>query len=159
MESEVETRSICYISCGVDKNSQGSSEGFEKIFIDYTNLVACLCRVFYRSDYPMIEEDFENLKGIFCTCGEGLVNEEAVEKEAEIVEGVIALMGDSTEQLMEDFSILTCEASGIGVSGHKLPMPPTTGRWNRADPNTILRVLCHRNDKAANHFLIKKLSD
>jgi hypothetical protein len=114
-------------------------------------------RVFYRSDYPMIEEDFANLKRTFCTCGEGLMNEEAVEKEAEIVEGVIALMGDSTEKLMEDFSILACEASGIGVvgSGHNLPMPPTTGRWNRADPNTILRVLCHRNDKAANHFLKK----
>ncbi|CAK7327299.1 unnamed protein product [Dovyalis caffra] len=114
-------------------------------------------RVFYRSDYPMIEEDFESLKRTFCTCGEGLMNEEVVEKEAEIVEGVIALMGDSTEQLMEDFSILTCEASGIGVvsSGQKLPMPPTTGRWNRADPNTILRVLCHRNDKAANQFLKK----
>jgi len=114
-------------------------------------------RIFYRSDYPMIEEDCENLKRTFCTCGEGLMNEDAVEKEAEIVEGVIALMGDSTEQLMEDFSILTCEASGIGSagSGQKLPMPPTTGRWNRADPNTILRVLCHRNDKAANQFLKK----
>ncbi|KAJ6903693.1 hypothetical protein NC651_021007 [Populus alba x Populus x berolinensis] len=123
-----------------------------------TVLLAGGCsRVFYRSDYPMIEEDFANLKRTFCTCGEGLMNEEAVEKEAEIVEGVIALMGDSTEKLMEDFSILACEASGIGVvgSGHNLPMPPTTGRWNRADPNTILRVLSHRNDKAANHFLKK----
>jgi hypothetical protein len=123
-----------------------------------TVLLAGGCsRVFYRSDYPMIVEDFANLKRTFCTCGEGLMNEEAVEKEAEIVEGVIALMDDSTEKLMEDFSILACEASGIGVvgSGHNLPMPPTTGRWNRADPNTILRVLCHRNDKAANHFLKK----
>ncbi|KAL9401334.1 hypothetical protein Peur_005183 [Populus x canadensis] len=123
-----------------------------------TVLLAGGCsRVFYRSDYPMIEEDFAKLKRTFCTCGEGLMNEEAVEKEAEIVEGVIALMSDSTEKLMEDFSILACEASGIGVvgSGHNLPMPPTTGRWNRADPNTIVRVLCHRNDKAANHFLKK----
>jgi len=78
-----------------------------------------------------------------------------VQREAEIVEGVIALMGQCTEQLIEDFSIVTCETSGIGVvgSGQKLPMPPTTGRWNRADPNTILRVLCHRNDRAANKFL------
>jgi hypothetical protein len=114
-------------------------------------------RVFYRSDHPMIEEDFENLKRVFCVCGEGLINEELVEREADIVEGVIALMGECTEQLMEDFSIVTCETSGIGVmgSGQKLPMPPTTGRWNRADPNTILRVLCYRNDKAANHFLKK----
>jgi hypothetical protein len=38
-------------------------------------------------------------------------------------------------------------------NGMKLPMPPTTGKWNRTDPNTILRVLCYRNDRVANHFL------
>lgn len=114
-------------------------------------------RVFYRTDHPMIQEDFESLKRVFCTCAEGLINEELVEGEADIVEGVITLMGECTEQLMEDFSIVTCETSGIGVvgTGQKLPMPPTTGRWNRADPNTILRVLCYRNDKAANQFLKK----
>ncbi|KAF2285532.1 hypothetical protein GH714_005341 [Hevea brasiliensis] len=114
-------------------------------------------RVFYRSDHPMIQEDFENLKRVFCTCAEGLMNEEVVDREADIVEGVVTLMGECTEQLMEDFSIVTCETSGIGVvgTGQKLPMPPTTGRWNRSDPNTILRVLCHRNDKAANQFLKK----
>ncbi|KAF2314030.1 hypothetical protein GH714_021639 [Hevea brasiliensis] len=114
-------------------------------------------RVFHRSDHPVIQEDFENLKRVFCTCAEGLMDEEVVEREADIVEGVITLMGECTEQLMEDFSIVTCETSGIGVvgTGQKLPMPPTTGRWNRADPNTILRVLCHRNDKAANQFLKK----
>lgn len=103
----------------------------------------------------MIEEDFDSLKKVFCTCGEGLIVEDVVDREAETVEGVVALMGQSTEQLVEDFSIVACEASGIGVVGigQKLPMPPTTGRWNRSDPNTILRVLCHRNDKAANEFL------
>ncbi|GFY82792.1 hypothetical protein Acr_02g0010320 [Actinidia rufa] len=112
-------------------------------------------RIFCRMDHEMIEEDFESLKRVFCTCGEGLIVEDVVEREAETVEGVVALMGQSTEQLMEDFSIVACEASGIGVVGlgQRLPMPPTTGRWNRSDPNTILRVLCHRNDKAANHFL------
>ncbi|CDO99278.1 unnamed protein product [Coffea canephora] len=112
-------------------------------------------RIFFRSDHQMIEEDFENLKRMFCTCGEGLIVEDAVNIEAETVDGVVALMGQSTEQLMEDFSIVACEASGIGVvgAGQKLPMPPTTGRWNRSDPNTILRVLCHRNDRAANYFL------
>ncbi|OVA11845.1 Protein of unknown function DUF810 [Macleaya cordata] len=112
-------------------------------------------RIFTRSDHEMIEEDFESLKRVFCTCGEGLVAEEVVEKEAEIVEGVVGLMGQGTEQLVEDFSIVACETSGMGVvgAGQKLPMPPTTGRWNRADPNTILRVLCHRNDSIANRFL------
>ncbi|RVW28806.1 hypothetical protein CK203_096908 [Vitis vinifera] len=108
-----------------------------------------------KSDHEMIEEDFDSLKRVFCTCGEGLMAEDVVEREAETVEGVVTLMGQNTEQLMEDFSILACEASGIGVvgAGQRLPMPPTTGRWNRADPNTILRVLCYRNDRAANLFL------
>lgn len=112
-------------------------------------------RIFSRTDHQMIEEDFDSLKKVFCTCGEGLIVEDVVDREAETVEGVVALMGQSTEQLVEDFSIVACEASGIGVVGigQKLPMPPTTGRWNRSDPNTILRVLCHRNDKAANEFL------
>ncbi|KAL3828275.1 hypothetical protein ACJIZ3_017077 [Penstemon smallii] len=114
-------------------------------------------RIFYRSDHAMIEEDFDNLKRVFCMCGEGLIVEDVAEKEAETVQGVVALMGQSTEQLVEDFSIVACEASGIGVvgAGQKLPMPPTTGKWNRTDPNTILRVLCYRNDRAANHFLKK----
>ncbi|XP_057958508.1 protein unc-13 homolog [Malania oleifera] len=112
-------------------------------------------RVFYRSDHEMIEEDLDSLKRVFCSCGEGLTAEDVVEREAETVEGVVALMGQCTEQLMEDFSIVACEASGMGVvgAGQKLPMPPTTGRWNRADPNTILRVLCYRNDRLANQFL------
>ncbi|CAH2059603.1 unnamed protein product [Thlaspi arvense] len=114
-------------------------------------------RVFYRADHSLIEEDFENLKRVFCTCGEGLIPEDVVDRDAETVEGVIQLMSQPTEQLMEDFSIVTCETSGIGMvgSGQKLPMPPTTGRWNRSDPNTILRVLCHRNDRVANQFLKK----
>lgn len=114
--------------------------------------------MFSRTDHDMIAEDFGNLKRVFCTCGEGLIAEEVVEKEAEVVEGVIALMGQSTEQLAEDLSIIACEASGIGIdaaAGQKVPMPPTTGRWNRTDPNTILRVLCHRNDSVANSFLKK----
>ncbi|KAL5542331.1 hypothetical protein UlMin_010041 [Ulmus minor] len=112
-------------------------------------------RIFCRSDHEMIEEDFDSLKRVFCTCGEGLIAEGVVDREAETVEGVIALMGQCTEQLMEDFSIVTCEKSGIGLvgTGQKLPMPPTTGRWHRSDPNTILRVLCHRNDRSANQFL------
>ncbi|XP_052207342.1 protein unc-13 homolog [Diospyros lotus] len=112
-------------------------------------------RTFSVMDHEMIADDFDNLKRVFCTCGEGLISEDTVDREAEMVEGVVALMGQSTGQLVEDFSIVACEASGIGIvgAGQKLPMPPTTGRWNRLDPNTLLRVLCHRNDRSANEFL------
>ncbi|CAM8998439.1 unnamed protein product [Rhodiola kirilowii] len=116
-------------------------------------------RFYSKSDYYMIAEDFDHLKRVFSTCGEGLLSEDMVEHEASVVEGVLELMGQSTEQLMEEFSIATCESSGIGLCGSDnnklLPMPPTTGRWNRSDPNTILRVLCYRKDRVANHFLKK----
>ncbi|KAK4750454.1 hypothetical protein SAY87_003936 [Trapa incisa] len=112
-------------------------------------------RVFYQSDYKMIKEDFAGLKRVISTCSEGLVPDETVERDAESVEGVIALMGQPTEQLIEDFTIVTCEAGGIGMLGQKLPMPPTTRRWHRSDPNTILRVLCHRNDHLSKQFLKK----
>ncbi|XP_010934254.2 protein unc-13 homolog [Elaeis guineensis] len=112
-------------------------------------------RAFLRSDHQMILEDLRSLKKAFCTCGEGLVAEEAVDSEAEVVEGIVGLMGLPTERLIEDFSIAACEASGLGGAAQKLPMPPTTGRWNRTDPNTILRVLCHRVDDTANYFLKK----
>ncbi|KAI3984743.1 hypothetical protein MKX01_039360 [Papaver californicum] len=118
-------------------------------------LAGGVSRGFCLTDQEMIEEDFESLKRAFCSCGEGLIAEEVVGREAEVVEGVLGLMGQNTEQLIEDFSIVACEVSGLGIMGvgQKVPMPPTTGRWNRADPNTILRVLCHRNDSTANGFL------
>ncbi|KAL4386738.1 hypothetical protein GQ457_09G022060 [Hibiscus cannabinus] len=111
-------------------------------------------RFFEISDHQMIEEDFESLKKVFCTCGEGLISEDVVQREAEPVEGVIALMGQTTEQLAEDLCALTSEMSGTEAisSGQKLPIPPTI-RWERGDPNTMLRVLCHRNDREANLFL------
>lgn len=112
-------------------------------------------RVFNESDHQFIQEDFESLKKVFRICGEELLAENMVEKEAEVVEGVIELMGMSTEQLVENLSTLTAESGGVGVNGNsqKLSMPPTTGKWNRTDPNTILRVLCYRNDRVANSFL------
>ncbi|MBA0629038.1 hypothetical protein Godav_023657, partial [Gossypium davidsonii] len=115
-------------------------------------------RFFERSDHEMIEEDFESLKRVFCTCGEGLIPEDVVQSEAEPIEGVIALMGQSTEQLAKDLNIISRETSGTDATspGQKLPMPPTTRRWNSGDPNTILRVLCHRNDREANQFLKKE---
>ncbi|KAL1561705.1 protein unc-13 isoform X1 [Salvia divinorum] len=112
-------------------------------------------RMFCRLDHPAIEEDFDLLKSLFCTVGEGLIVEDVVERESEVVQGVVALMGHPTEQLVEDFSSAATETCGLGGVGQKIPMPPTTGKWNRSDPNTILRVLCARKDRAATHFLKK----
>ncbi|KAF6161255.1 hypothetical protein GIB67_009142 [Kingdonia uniflora] len=65
-------------------------------------------------------EDFESLKRVFCSYGEGLVAEEVVDKEAKIVEGVVELMGQPTDQLVEDFSIAAYEASGMGSENFSL---------------------------------------
>lgn len=114
-------------------------------------------RAFSRTDHEMIAEDFEGLKRVFDTrSGEWVV----VEREAEVVEEIVELMGTATERLVEEFTtVAACEASGyvglLGLGVQKLTMPPTTGRWNRCDPNTVLRVLCHRNEEAASCFLKK----
>ncbi|KAE8714648.1 peptide transporter PTR3-A-like [Hibiscus syriacus] len=114
-------------------------------------------RAFNLTDHEMIDEDFHSLQKAFYHSGEELISDEEVQREAETVEGVISLMSQSTEQLMEDLNTVTSETSGIGVagSGQKLPMPPTTGRWDKSDPNTILRVLCHRNDRVADQYVRK----
>lgn len=105
--------------------------------------------MFNESDHVSIQEDFQCLKQAFYSCDEELIAKSVVDKEGEVVEGVIGLMGTNTEELMENLS----NFSSQNGNGMKLPMPPTTGKWNRADPNTILRVLCYRNDRVANHFL------
>ena len=112
-------------------------------------------RAFMREDQEMIAEDFASLKRFFLTWGGGLVEEE-VEREVEVAEGVMDLMGMTTERLVEDFCAAACESSGmgeLGMAAERLPMPPTTGKWSRSDPNTILRVLCHRDDDTSNRFL------
>ncbi|XP_051129307.1 protein unc-13 homolog [Andrographis paniculata] len=114
-------------------------------------------RVFSQLDHPMIEEDLESLKRVFYAHGECMLPKDMVDKEAEAANGVVAVMKESTEQLVENFKSAATEACGIGVVSSKprITMPPTTGKWNRSDPNTILRVLCNRNDRIANRFLKK----
>uniref|UniRef100_A0ACD5WTX6 Uncharacterized protein n=1 Tax=Avena sativa TaxID=4498 RepID=A0ACD5WTX6_AVESA len=113
-------------------------------------------RSFTKEDHAMVEEDLRSLKRAFCTRGEGLVTEDVVESEAEVADGVVALMGQTAERLVEELSIATTCGSprmGNGTTGQKLAMPVTTRRWSRTDPDTILRVLCHRDEEVASHFL------
>lgn len=116
-------------------------------------------RAFSHADHEMVAEDFEGLKRVFATCGDRILEEELVNQEANVVEGIIALMGMPTEQLVDDFSLIACKANGligIGCGGSlEIPMPPTTGKWKSTDPNTLLRVLCYRNDDISDRFLKK----
>uniref|UniRef100_A0A0E0M8L4 MHD1 domain-containing protein n=1 Tax=Oryza punctata TaxID=4537 RepID=A0A0E0M8L4_ORYPU len=115
-------------------------------------------RSFTRGDHAMVEEDFRSLRRAFCTCGEGLVPEEVVAREAETAERVVELMARPTDALIDAFGVATSKSIAVehdddGNSGGVTPVPPTSRRWDAADPNTILRVLCHRDDEVASQFL------
>ncbi|KAI4303966.1 hypothetical protein MLD38_039542 [Melastoma candidum] len=106
-------------------------------------------RIFSQADHKVVEENFEALKQEFSS-----LPEETVSEESKAVEGIINLMGQSSEQLIEE---LTTNMSAMPAAdpGKKLPVPPIPERWSSTDPNTILRVLCHRNDRTATAYLKK----
>lgn len=123
-------------------------------------------RAFARADHAAVAEDFASLKRVFC--GYGGVAEEVVERETARAEGVLALMAVPTEKLIHEFlghygSSSTPMAPVAAAADELLPrmpmmmMPvtPTARRWSRSDADTVLRVLCYRDDEAANRFLKK----
>ncbi|KAK1312497.1 hypothetical protein QJS10_CPA07g00841 [Acorus calamus] len=120
-------------------------------------LLVILCggpaRAFTRLDSQIIEDDFKSLKDLFLADGDGLP-EELVEKAATQIKNVIPLFRTDTESLVERYRRLIMEAYGPSTKS-KFPMPATSGHWSPTDPNTILRVLCYRNDEDATKFLKK----
>ena len=82
-------------------------------------------RSFARADHAAVEEDLRSLKRAFCTCGEGLVPEDVVAREAGTAEAVVDLMARSTECLIEAFGVAAAESGGAGEGG-ATPLPPTT---------------------------------
>ncbi|GJN01197.1 hypothetical protein PR202_ga18444 [Eleusine coracana subsp. coracana] len=104
-------------------------------------------RAFSRADYGAVAEDFAALKRLFCSFG---IAEEAVDREAAQAEGVLALMALSTEKLIDEFLKLSGSTPRM-----MMPQLLPTRRWTRSDANTMLRVLCHRDDETANRFLKK----
>uniref|UniRef100_A0A0C9S5S1 TSA: Wollemia nobilis Ref_Wollemi_Transcript_18614_3809 transcribed RNA sequence n=1 Tax=Wollemia nobilis TaxID=56998 RepID=A0A0C9S5S1_9CONI len=111
-------------------------------------------RAFSKSDSEIIEQDFVALKDLFKADGDGLP-EDLVEKAAMTVTDVLPLFSTDTDQLIENFRYAVCKANGISSAKSKLPLPPTSGLWSPTEPNTLLRVLCHRNDEGATKFLKK----
>ncbi|XP_065848967.1 protein unc-13 homolog [Euphorbia lathyris] len=110
-------------------------------------------RCFTRQDYEIIEDDFKSLKDTFWANGEGLPAE-LIDKFSGTIRGVLPLYRTDTESIIERFRRVTLEAYGSSARS-RLPLPPTSGEWNPTEPNTILRVLCYRNDEAASKFLKK----
>lgn len=110
-------------------------------------------RAFSRQDSQLIEDDFKSLKDLFWANGDGLPTD-VINKFSTTVRDVLPLFRTDTESLIEQFRRLTLETYGTSAKS-RLPLPPTSGQWSPTEPNTLLRVLCYRNDDAASKFLKK----
>ncbi|XP_022754985.1 uncharacterized protein LOC111303174 [Durio zibethinus] len=109
-------------------------------------------RAFSLQDSETIEEDFKCLTDLFWSNGDGLPAD-LIEKFSTTVKAILPLFHTDTDSLIEQFKYMTLESYGSAKS--KLPLPPTSGQWSPTEPNTLLRVLCHRSDEAAAKFLKK----
>lgn len=110
-------------------------------------------RAFNLHDSAVIEEDFRLLTDLFWSGGDGLPTD-LIEKFASTVRFVLPLFRTETERLIEEFKSSIMDEYGNSAKS-RLPLPPTSGQWDPNESNTILRVLCHRNDKLATNFLKK----
>ncbi|XP_022132004.1 uncharacterized protein LOC111004977 [Momordica charantia] len=110
-------------------------------------------RAFTRQDSQIIEDDFKLLKDLFWANGDGLPLE-LIDKFATTLRGILPLMRTDTESIVERFKHVTVETFGSSAKS-RLPLPPTSGQWNPTEPNTLLRILCYRNDDTASKFLKK----
>lgn len=90
---------------------------------------------------------------LFWSNGEGLPAD-LIEKQCTTVKEVLPLFRMDTEDLIELFSELILGMYGSSAKFH-LPLPTTSGHWSPREPNTLLRILCHRSDDAAAKFLKK----
>ncbi|KAL3650800.1 hypothetical protein CASFOL_007203 [Castilleja foliolosa] len=110
-------------------------------------------RAFSKQDSSIIEDDFKSLKELFYANGDGLPND-IIDKFSATARDVIPLLRTDTESIIERFRRLTLESYGSSAKS-RLPLPPTSGQWSSTEANTLLRVLCYRNDEAATKFLKK----
>jgi len=108
-------------------------------------------RAFSHQDSEIIEDDFKALKDLFWANGDGLPAD-LIDKYSSTAREVLPLFRTETESLIERFRRITLETYGSSAK-YKFPLPPTSGQWNPTEPNTLLRVLCYRNDEAASRFL------
>ncbi|XP_073285335.1 protein unc-13 homolog [Primulina huaijiensis] len=110
-------------------------------------------RAFSPQDSQIIEDDFKSLKDLFWADGDGLPAD-LIDKFATTARDILPLFRTDTENLIDLFRRLILETYGSSVKS-RLPLPPTSGQWNPIEPNTLLRLLCHRNDETASRFLKK----
>ncbi|XP_042488455.1 protein unc-13 homolog [Macadamia integrifolia] len=109
-------------------------------------------RAFSQQDAQIIEDDFKSLKDLFWSNGDGL-SSDVIEKSSKTVGDVLPLFRANSQSLIDNFKRRTLDTYGLSKS--RFPLPPTSGQWDRDEPNTLLRVLCYRDDEAATKFLKK----
>ncbi|KAL9275759.1 unc-13-like protein [Drosera capensis] len=110
-------------------------------------------RAFSKQDSQIIEDDFKSLKDLFWANGDGLPAD-LISKYSSTAREVLPLFRTDSDVLIERFRRLTLETYGSAARS-RLPLPPTSGQWSPTEPNTLLRVLCYRNDEVASKFLKK----
>ncbi|XP_023636309.1 uncharacterized protein LOC17883068 isoform X2 [Capsella rubella] len=118
---------------------QASLDGLLRVLLDGGS-----SRVFHPSESKLLEEDVEVLKEFFISGGDGLPRG-VVENQVSRVRLVVKLHGYETRELIDDLrsrSSLEMQQGGKGKLG--------------ADTQTLVRVLCHRNDSEASQFLKKQ---
>lgn len=112
---------------------QASLDGLLRVILD-----GGPTRVFSPTDAPLLEEDLESLKEFFISGGDGLPRG-TVENLVSRVRPVINLIKQETRVLIDDLREVT--------QGGKSKLG--------GDSKTLLRVLCHRNDSEASHYVKK----
>ncbi|GJN16396.1 hypothetical protein PR202_gb03380 [Eleusine coracana subsp. coracana] len=108
-------------------------------------------RAFSCEDCEIIEDDFRALRGLYLTYCDGMP-EELVVKASSEVKNILPLLRTDTEALIRRFKQIMSQSYG-STDKSRFPMPPVPAQWSPDNPNTILRVLCYRNDEAASKFL------
>ncbi|XP_030541722.2 protein unc-13 homolog [Rhodamnia argentea] len=111
------------------------------------------CRAFSLEDSQIVDEDFKLLEELFWSNGDGLPAD-LIDKFSATVKNILPLFHANTESLIERFKQISQESNGSSTKS-KPPLPPTPSQWSPNEPNTILRVLCYRNDQSATKFLKK----
>ncbi|OVA20257.1 Protein of unknown function DUF810 [Macleaya cordata] len=110
-------------------------------------------RSFSKQDSQIIEEDFSALKDLYWSNGDGLPDD-LIDKCSKTAREVLPLFRTDTESLIERFRRMMLESYGPSAKS-RLPLPSTSAQWSPTEPNTLLRILCYRNDDVASKFLKK----
>ncbi|KAJ1290442.1 hypothetical protein BS78_02G243600 [Paspalum vaginatum] len=113
---------------------QASLDGLLRVILDGGST-----RVFSPNDAHLLEEDLETLKEFFISGGDGLPRG-TVENLVSRVRPVINLIKQETRVLIDDLREVT--QGGKSKFG--------------TDSKTLLRILCHRNDSEASHYVKKQ---